>query len=138
MRRTILKILIGISLAVLVGYIVVLYMPKATVKTKSVDVTISAGDIYADYMADEAAANEKYLGKVIAIDGLIDEKYQDENDAPIVILMNEAGDIVALVTLESSQLSKWETYNEGDPIKIKAMCNGMLMEVALSKGVIVE
>lgn len=120
----------------LVGYIVVLKWPQASVKSKSVDIEITAQSIYEAFSNDEAAAEKQYLGKVISVSGIVDEIYEDEDGAPVVILRDAEGTPNAVVTLEPNQKNKINNYGEGQVINIKAQCSGMLMEVTFNKGII--
>ena len=86
----------------LLGYIIVLKWPKASVKTKAVDVEIDAKTIYDAFIADEGTAETKYLGKVVQVSGVVDEIYEDEDAAPVVILRSSTGDPTAVITLESN------------------------------------
>jgi len=122
----------------MIAYIVVLKWPKSSVTSKSIDVEVSSQVVYNDYINNEAAAQTKYFDKVILVSGMIDEMYDDENGAPIVILREGDNDPSAVVTLSANQKSKLEKYKEGDPIKVKAHCTGMLMEVTFNKGIIVD
>lgn len=128
-------ILVGLAL---IGYIVILKWPKASVSSKAIDVKIEAADIYQAFQADEQAAERQYLGKVVQVTGIIDEQYADEDGAPVVILRGAGGDPVGVVTLEPSEASKLGKYSEGQEIVIKTQCSGMLMEVTFNKGIIVE
>ena len=133
------KIIRGVTIFLalaLLAYIVVLKWPQASVKSKTVDVEINAKQIYDAFINDEKDAETKYLGKVVSVSGIVDEIYEDEDGAPIVILRGTDGNPTAVVTLESNQKNKIATYQEGQNIKIKAQCSGMLMEVTFSKGII--
>jgi len=122
----------------LIGYIVVIKMPKANVSSKEVVAELAAGALLQAFEEDERQAEQKYLGKAVIVSGVIDDKYEDESGAPVVILRSEGGDPAALVTLESGEKSKLSKYDFDQTIKVKALCSGMLMEVTLNKGVIVE
>jgi len=122
----------------LIGYIIVLKWPQASVKSKTTDVKIAAEIIYDAFSADEKAAETKYLGKVVQVTGIIDEIYVDETGAPVVILRSTAGDPVGVVTLEPSETSKIGAYKEGQEIVLKTQCSGMLMEVTFNKGIIIQ
>ena len=100
--------------------------------------TISAVALYKAYTNNEKRADKKYTGKVIQLTGEIDEIYSDENDEPVVVLRSKAGNLVSVVTLESSEEEDITSYQEGDEITLKALCSGKLMEVTLNKGLIVD
>ena len=132
------KILGALLIVLLIGYLVVMNLPQANIEGKDVEESISAELLYQAFVDDESEAEADYLGKVIRVDGIIDEVYNDENNASVVVLSSESGEPVSVITLEGSQTEKIQAYKEGDEISIKAMCNGMLMEVTLSKGLIVD
>lgn len=136
--KKLVRVLMVIVAITMIGYIVVLKWPKANLNSKAVEVEVTAQQVYDDYTSNEKQAQTDYYGKVILVTGSIDEKYEDEDGAPIIILSGTSGDPTAVVTLEPNQASALEEYNEGDPIKIKAQCSGMLMEVTFNKGVIVK
>ena len=136
--KTLIKILAVLVIVLLVAYLVVLNLPQANIKGKDAVETISAVELYEAYSNNENKANKKYTGNVIQLSGEIDEIYPDENNAPVVVLRSDSGDLVSVVTLETSQEKKIASYNEGDQITVKALCSGKLMEVTLNKGLIVD
>ncbi len=138
MIKKIIRVITILLALALIGYIVVLKWPQASVKSKATDVKIAAETIYQAFSKDEKAAESQYLGKVIQVTGIIDEIYVDENGAPVVILLGTSGDPVGVVTLEPSESSKISEYKEGQEIVVKTQCSGMLMEVTFNKGIIVK
>ena len=120
----------------LIGYIVVLKLPQASVISKSAVAEISAEELYLAFTEDEAKAQKDYLGKAVVVQGKLDEKYEDENGAPVVILAGADGSPVSLITLEQGESQKLNRYDVGKDIRIKALCSGLLMEVTLNKGII--
>ena len=136
--KTVFKVLAGVVLLSLIAYLVVINLPQANIKSKDAVETISAVALYEAYSNNEKRANRKYTGKVIQLSGEIDEIYPDENNAPVVVLRSDSGDLVSVVTLELSQEKKIASYKEGDQITVKALCSGILMEVTLNKGLIID
>lgn len=132
------KGLIAIVAILLLGYIVFLKLPQSSVSTMKVVATVSAGELYDEFVDDEQSAETKYLGKAVLVKGKIDDKYSDETSAPVVILENDYEEPIVLITLELSEEKKLASYEVGDVIEIKAQCSGMLMEVTLNKGIIVN
>lgn len=134
--KRIIKILAVIAALLLIGYLVVTNLPKASVKSKTAVATFSATDIYDAFSTDESKAEKEYIGKVLVINGTVSEIYDDENGAPVVMLSGNGEAPAALVTMEKNQKSKLAIYKEGDDISIKAACTGMLMEVSFNKGIV--
>ncbi len=136
--KTLIKTLAALAIILLIAYLVVINLPQANIKGKDAAETISAMALYEAYSNNETQADKKYTGKVIQLTGEIDEIYSDENDEPVVVLRSNAGDLVSVVTLESSEKGDIVSYQEGDQITLKALCSGKLMEVTLNKGLIVD
>ncbi len=126
-------ILIAIAL---VAYIAFLKMPGASASSKDVVAEMTATELYQAFEANENKANNQYLGKAVVISGTIDDKYEDETGSPVLLIGPSGEDPVALITLEQNQKGKLATYEIGSDIKVKGLCSGMLMEVALTKGII--
>jgi len=121
---------------VLIGYIIFLKMPGASVSSKESVAELSAADLYGVYSKNEKQAQGLYLGKAIVVTGDIYDKYEDETGSPVLLLGPEEADPYVLITLEPSEKKDLVSYSIGDPISIKAICTGILMEVTLTKGVI--
>ncbi len=132
----IVKVITVLVAIALLGYIVFLKMPGASASSKDSVAEVTALDLYTAYTQDEKSAQGKYLGQAVEISGAIYDKYEDETGAPVVLLGPEDADPYALITLESSEKKSLNTYNIGDPITIKAICTGILLEVTLNKGLI--
>jgi hypothetical protein len=136
--KTFLKILAGLVLLAVIAYFTIMNLPQADIKSEEADISIQATDIYNAYSTDENVANTTYLGKIINVTGKIEEMYDDEAGDPVILMSDSDGQVVALVTLEPDQKSAMATYQVGQEITVKAKCSGMLMEVALTKGIIVK
>lgn len=124
--------------AVIIGWVVFLNIPKASSQGKTADFQLAANELYRAFAEDEAAGNARYIGKVIEVSGTITAITSDEQDAPVVVLASESGMGGVLVTLEKDQQKAIAQKEIGAPITLKGVCTGMLMEVILNKGVVVE
>jgi hypothetical protein len=136
--KTFLKILAGLVLLALIAYFTIMNLPQADIKSEETDISIQATEIYSAFSTDENIANTTYLGKIINVTGKIEEMYDDEAGDPVILMSDSDGQVVALVTLEPDQKSALANYQVGQEITVKAKCSGMLMEVALTKGIIVK
>ena len=136
--KTFLKILAGLVLLAVIAYFTIMNLPQADIKSEEADISIQASDLYVAFTSDENTANTTYLGKIINVTGKIEEMYDDEAGDPVVLLSDSDGQVVALVTLEPDQKSNLANYQVGQGITVKAKCSGMLIEVALTKGIIVQ
>lgn len=131
-------VLAALVLAFIIGWFIFLNIPKASSEGKTADVQISVDELYTAFESDEAAANDQYIGKIVEVTGTITEITADEQGAPVVLLASGSGMGGVLVTLEKDQKEKIDQQEVGGPITLKGVCTGMLMEVVLNKGVVVE
>lgn len=134
-------ILYGILLVAVVGSVVAYRMynkPFANMEKAAADFTVDAKAFYSEFEADEAAANTKYLGKVIEVSGAVREVKKDEAGKVSIVL--DSGSELAGVVCELDELSQHPKtdFAPGDQIKIKGNCTGILMDVVLVRCVVVN
>ena len=115
-----------------------LNVPKASSQGKNAEYTLPATDLFQAFEADEESSNAKYIGEIIEVIGTITEIDTDEQGAAVILLASDSDFGGVLCTLESSQLEKAMKLKLGDRVTIKGVCTGMLMEVVLNKGIIIE
>ena len=136
MKRIILLIVILGAIGGGIG----LYMynkPPDGVAKKHVDHEVTANVLLADFQSNEESANTKYLGKVVQVEGTIQEIIPGDNLQVIL----EAGDIMSRVScvLEEPQAEfQKRGLDSGDQIKLKGWCTGMTMDVVVDRCVVVE
>ena len=82
----------------------------------------------------EKASNAKYVSKVIAVSGTIDDITTDEKGDQVILIAGSS-DMMngVLCTLEKSEADKAKSLKRGDEVTIKGRCTGMLMDVVLNK-----
>lgn len=114
------------------------FKPHADVSKMDADFKVEAVNLMAEFQHDETAATAKYSEKILEISGKLVAKSKLQNGTDILILENEMEGI-------SCQLdSSWSTANQsviqaleaGNPIKIKGVCKGYLMEIKISPAVV--
>ena len=135
--KKLVKILIALVVLLVIGYFIVMNLPKANIKNKEAIKSVSASALFQEFEKNENLASKNYIGKVITVAGTIKKKMLDNQEAPVVLLGTNSEDQV-LVTLAVDQAKKLENFKVGDEINVKAQCSGMLMEVVMNKGIIAE
>lgn len=138
MKRTLLFLVPLIVVAVLVAYFMY-NKPHQNIQKASVDETISASALLDAYEKDETAANEQFLDKVIAVEGIVRDK--STNDDGQVQINLETGDPLASVTCTMDHLSEHEgleAIQKGDKVTLKGICTGMLMDVIIDRCVLIK
>ncbi|MEM1121831.1 MAG: hypothetical protein AAGJ18_15375 [Bacteroidota bacterium] len=130
---------LGIVLVVgIISYYAFMNAPKASSQGKTADFTLPATELYQAFEQDEEGSNGKYIGKIVQVTGTITEISEDEQGAPVILLAGVDGFGGVLCTLEASQAEKAAKKDLDDAVTIKGVCTGMLMEVVVNKGILVE
>lgn len=110
---------------------------ETEIATETPALSVSAGQLYADYEANGVAADEKYKGKVLRVTGKVNSIDRDILETIYVTLQGDEyfGDVQCFFAEDhvrtASQLSKGQT------ITVKGKCDGKLMNVML-KGCVIE
>jgi len=133
--KKLLYFLITLIIIAIIGYFIVMNMPKASIKGNDAAFTVSAVNLYAEFEKNETQANKKYIGKTIAVEGLISEIDTDKNGATVLFISSANAMNGILCTLEPGQKGD---FQENQTIKIKGLCTGFLQDVVLNKSVIIE
>lgn len=97
--------------------------------------TLSAQDLYAAFQQNEQKANQKFLGKVIQVKGIVDNV--QVTDSSISFLLSsgiETGGINCSVDKDKNDHRAIPA--KGEAIKVKGRCVGFLMDVSLVDAVI--
>lgn len=107
-----------------------LYTKKAKDFTNAkVDIYITAGDIYQDFISDETKANRVYViaDKVIQVTGVV-KSYNINTDSTQTIILTDTKSPEALIniTLESKIPINANLVSSGLQIKVNGQCTGIL------------
>ncbi len=133
-------IFISISVLILaaVGYAYYLYnKPHQSIADETPDFKLNAVTLVNDYDIDEKAANDKYLGKIIEVKGVISEKVKDENGKYNITL--QAADLAGVgCEFDTKYQSEIKNLQEGQEVRIKGVCTGVLMDVVLVDCVLIN
>ena len=114
------------------------FMPEKNINKAKVDHTLSADKLFTEFDNNEAQANKKYMDRIIEVSGNIAEISKDQKGAMVVTLRNKDAFSGVLCTLQEDETKALTNYKVNQPIKIRGVCTGMLMDVVLNKCVIIE
>ena len=103
---------------------------KSTVKT-------SALRLVEEFENDEKSATEKYADKVITVNGQI-IKIEKEDTAGKILLGERESMAGVLCEFDNRNKSKLHQLREGQEVKVKGVCTGMLMDVIMVRCVLME
>lgn len=138
MKKLFLLALIIAIVAGAVGY----YMynkPPEGVSGKKPAYEVTPAALLADFQNNEEAANAKYLGKVVQLNGTILEIIPGEDMVMQVIL--DTGDLMARVScMMAEDHNKFleRKLKKGDTVSIKGYCTGVIMDVVVDRCVVVD
>lgn len=126
-------IIIGAILGLLGGaYGLYLYnKPTVSISKKKTEITITAQKLLSDFKKDEGEANTKYLNKTVEVSGRIKEIKQVDQTQNIIL---ETNDMMSSVICEMDHDNT--SISIGNNITIKGQCVGYLMDVVLTKSII--
>jgi hypothetical protein len=127
--KYIMPVFVVFFLAITAGLITYNKPHKSVINIKPDHVT-SAYSLFEEYSLQEQRADEKYLDKIIMVEGEIKEIAKVADDRINITL--EAGDDIFGVscTFEKNSGSLY-SFNVGDRVNIKGICAGMLMDVVM-------
>ena len=112
--------------------------PHKNIARTQPDYSLTATEVYREFDENELLANERYLNKVIAVKGELSKIEINEKGDPVLVL--ETGSALGGVrcTMETGQAQQIATLQEGGEVQVKAICTGMLLDVILVQGVLLN
>ena len=135
MNKTLRYLLILLLLGLLAGGYIGYRMwnkPHRDVAGAEADISLEATDLYLQFATDEAAANAKYLDKIVQVCGQV-ATVSAENGAVSVLL--DTGDPFGGVACELDHLREHPRteFPVGERVCFKGVCTGYLSDVVLSR-----
>lgn len=131
------KTLIPLLVLAIIGGAYALYSynkgPRDLNAEKS-EMSITADELLSEFALDEQSANEKYLDKIMEVEGIVSDVTLDE----VTTILLETGDIMSSIACEMASGMKMDNVEAGSKIRIKGQCTGFLSDVILVKCVIIN
>ncbi len=130
------RILILVLALALVGGIIGYKMwnkPHADMVAAKADLSAEASAIFAEFATDEAASNEKYMNKVVAVSGAVTNVSKNEDGSVSVLL--DGGDPMFGIKCNLDKLSqhKRTEFQTGEKVTFKGTCSGLLSDVVFDR-----
>ncbi len=127
MKKYIYVLLVLAMIGGLIGYKM---FNKGHAETKNVtaEFVLSPSELLTAYESDEAAADAKYLDKIIEVKGKIKSINEVENGGSISL---DTGNDMASVTCEFESKDAVNGIKIGDEVTVKGFCSGKLMDIVL-------
>ncbi len=101
------------------------------VSTQSASYSISAQQLYAEYKANEVAADQRYKGKILEVYGEIDSIGKDITDTIYITLKGDKyfGSVQCLFSKDHEH--QVANLSKGQFVTVKGKCDGKMMNILL-------
>lgn len=101
------------------------------------DFILSSDSIYVAFSEDESAANKKYIGKIVEVNGSIHSIEKDNANVSVMLSTNQGMGFV-VCRLDSAEALTFKG-TEGQRLNVKGECVGYMMpDVNISRCVVVK
>lgn len=129
MKKIVLSTVLALSTGL--GFAFYLYnKPHQGISNETPAFILKAETLVSEYDHDEKKANAKYLGKIVEVSGIVSEKTKDRTGNYNVTL--QGPDLAGIgCEFENKVQDKLASLKEGQEVKIKGICTGVLMDVVL-------
>ncbi|MBL7806764.1 MAG: hypothetical protein JNN28_03060 [Saprospiraceae bacterium] len=124
--------LIGISIGIALWN-----KPHENMSEAKADVTLEAAALFKSYNTDEKAADAAYLGKTIAVSGIVKEVSKPEG-APAKVTLDTGDDFSVICELDGLSQHTRTDFPVGEKVVFKGKCDGFNLDVQLSRCVEVK
>lgn len=137
MRKFILYLLMLMVAGALIGYYYTQRDFRNDIRYTEADINISSQDLYAAFSVDEDSANNRFLGKIIAVTGLVQSV--DAQPEKTTISLGTGDPMSAVVCEMNANIqSDFTGIVRGEELTVKGECSGMLFDIILVNCVINE
>ena len=99
-------------------------------------ITLTSSQLFSSFELDETGANEKFLNKVVEVNGKVREVRKESNGEFVVTL--DGSDMFGIICRMEPGLTMEDTNLTGKVVALKGLCTGMLMDVVMVQCVFTE
>lgn len=122
----------SVILVVSVIGVLIYFKPHRSVRNEEAAFKLPVSQLVNEFLKDETQANALYLGKVLEIQGNLKEVIL--NDSSLVLLLGDSTGMTGVSCyLQKDQKNQYKTLKRGEQVRVKGICNGMLLDVVLDK-----
>lgn len=98
---------------------------ESTDKIKA-DYTVNAPDLIREFLANDSAANKKYMEKIVAVNGAVSQVDQLADSATNIQFADSATGSYIIFSFDKEQFEKVKNIKAGDTISAKGSCSGSM------------
>lgn len=136
-KKTLYSILFVIVLLGMIC-IYIFFKPEKNLLKLKPDYKLTAIELFNEYSTNEEAANTKFLGKIIQVNGTIREINTEDSIYTTVILETEDMFSGVNCVLNNKYTTKQKEILIGSEATIKGECSGKLIDVVLNNSVLID
>jgi hypothetical protein len=115
----------------------VYYKPHRSVKREEAAYRLTVKQLVDSFSNNEARANDLYAGRVIEVEGRLKEMIL--NDSTLILLMGDSAQMTGVSCyLNRDQKEKYTSLRRGENVRVKGICNGMLLDIVMDKCILVS
>jgi len=122
-----------VAMGAVVAYWYGWYKPKRSVENES-GITVSAQQLVAEYQANDASSNTKYLNKTLQVSGTVTSIGTNQENKPTITLASDDAFAGVFCTMKSNE----KPVAVGSKVTVKGICSGMMSDVRLSDALLVD
>lgn len=126
MKKFVIVLLVLAAIAGAVYYFVI-NKPHRDVNDETA-ISMAAPQLFAEFTANEAVANKKYLNKAILVSGIVSTVEENQDKQKYIILQTDDALNGIMCTMRSNDFST----KAGDQVSIKGFCSGFVGDVKLT------
>ncbi|MBR9921288.1 MAG: hypothetical protein GYB31_10655 [Bacteroidetes bacterium] len=130
-KKILVLALVGLVVAAVAGY-AIYNKPHQNMTKAKADHSLSSTELFAAFEADEQAANEKFLGKIVEVNGTIQEVKLEEGVQKL-ILEGDGMMFGVICNLDELTDSHRDDFQVGEAVSLKCECTGLLMDVVMKR-----
>lgn len=132
-------ILLIVLIGGLIGLGIGMYMfqkPHDNLSDLKADYSLAATELFHEYETDETQANQRYLDKVIQIEGTLAEISETGEGDAVLFLRPDDAMFGVSCAFSGADAQRALALSEGSSLSIKGVCTGMNLDVNLVRCVI--
>lgn len=133
---SIISILLILAASVMLG-LYLFQRTHADLREIPADVSLRAEELHEAFSTDEALANERFINKVVEVEGFLLEKEIPADTVAVLLIGAEGAPFGVSCSMVPSAVPGVRELTTGQQVRVKGICTGMLMDVNLVRGVLV-
>jgi hypothetical protein len=104
---------------------------ETSVSEQKAEIEMKASELVQDYEMNENAANQKYIGKIILVSGIVNSI--DTDSLSISVVLKESSATAGVMCSFDKNNLDVTRIKPGTSVNIKGVCTGYLMDVVMNK-----